>query len=143
MVDADVIAAKLAELAHRLARAQMHNKATPELLAADEDALDLVSFNLMLVVQVCSDIASHIIADEGWPLARTLAEGFERLAEHGVISNVAASALRAACSFRNVVAHGYTNIEVVAVQRAAAQAGTDVDAFAREVAGWIAARARP
>jgi uncharacterized protein YutE (UPF0331/DUF86 family) len=33
--------------------------------------VDLVSFNLVLAVQSCSDIASHIIADEGWPAAQT------------------------------------------------------------------------
>lgn len=142
MVDADVVAAKLAELAHRLARVRAHNKATPELLAAAEDSLDLVSFNLMLAIQACVDIASHIVADEGWPLARTLGEGFDRLAEHGVISRESASAMRNASSFRNLIAHGYTNVDVAIVQRAAAGGSLDIDRFARELASWVAARVK-
>jgi hypothetical protein len=73
MVDLDLIAAKLAELADRVARVRKHRPASAEVLAADRDALDLVSFNLMLAVQSCLDVASHLIADEGWPPARDLA----------------------------------------------------------------------
>jgi hypothetical protein len=51
-------------LAQRVQRAKAHCTTTPAELAADADALDLVSFNLMLAVQCSADIASHIIADE-------------------------------------------------------------------------------
>ncbi len=32
----------------------------------------------MICVQICADITSHLIADEGWLSARTLAEGFKQ-----------------------------------------------------------------
>jgi uncharacterized protein YutE (UPF0331/DUF86 family) len=73
MVDRDLIAAKLAELADRVARVRTRCPPTVEELSEDRDALDVVSFNLMLAVQSCADIASHIIADEGWPPAREIA----------------------------------------------------------------------
>jgi len=66
MVDADVMAAKLAEPADRI---HSDRPADAQTLAADRDVLDLVSFNLMLAVQACTDVASHLIADEGWPPA--------------------------------------------------------------------------
>lgn len=47
MVDRDVIAAKLAELADRIERVRGHRPADAEALAADRDAFDLVSFNLL------------------------------------------------------------------------------------------------
>jgi uncharacterized protein YutE (UPF0331/DUF86 family) len=78
MVQRDLVAAKLAELALRLARVRKHCKPTSAELVADTDSLDLVAFNLMLCVQVCADIASHLIADAGWASARTLAEAFAR-----------------------------------------------------------------
>jgi uncharacterized protein YutE (UPF0331/DUF86 family) len=80
MVDADLIAAKLGELAHRTARVREHCPEDASKLAADADALDLVSFNLMLAIQICLDVASHVIADEGWPPATDLAGSFRRLA---------------------------------------------------------------
>ncbi len=41
----------------------------------------------MLAAQSCVDTASHLIADEGWPPAGTLADAFARMAEQGVISS--------------------------------------------------------
>lgn len=86
MVDADIVAVKLAEIADRLERVRMRCPADADALATDRDALDLVSFNLILAIQAALDIASHLIADEGWPTAATLAESFVRLHEHRVIS---------------------------------------------------------
>lgn len=137
MVNRDVIAAKLSDLAHRVQRAKTHTPATSAELAADLDALDLVAFNLMLAVQICADIASHLIADGGWPNARTLAESFDRLREHGVLTRETAQALGRAAGLRNVVAHGYASVDVSLVHAAASAGLADLDAFAREVAEWL------
>ncbi len=37
---------------------------------------------MILAIQAALDVASYIIADEGWPVAATLAESFVRLDEH-------------------------------------------------------------
>jgi uncharacterized protein YutE (UPF0331/DUF86 family) len=47
----------------------------------------------MLSVQTCADIASHLIADEGWAAAPSLGVAFERLRDQGVISAPACAAL--------------------------------------------------
>jgi uncharacterized protein YutE (UPF0331/DUF86 family) len=127
-----VVTSKLAELADRVARARAHAKPSAEELAADRDALDLVSFNLMLAVQCCADIASHLIADEGWPPAETLADAFAPIAEHGVISEKTKIALARAVGFRNVVAHGYAGLDPEMVQRAVNDGVGDLDQFAKE-----------
>lgn len=109
-------------------------------LRSDRDALDLVSFNLMLAVQICADIASHVIADEGWPAAHTLGESFARLEQQGVLLRETAAALGRAVGLRNIVAHGYAGIDPAVVHTAAVRGVDDLDAFAREVAGWVASR---
>lgn len=141
MVNRDLIAAKLAELSDRLSRVRAHCPDTADALRGDRDALDLVSFNLMLSVQSCADIASHIIADEGWPAARNLAEGFARLEERGVIDAPIAVALGRAVGLRNVVAYGYAGIDADAVHDAATAGVADIDAFARSIAAWAGTRA--
>jgi uncharacterized protein YutE (UPF0331/DUF86 family) len=108
VVDADLVAARLRELADRIARVRARVPSQASTFAADRDALDLVAFNLMLAVQSCLDIASHLIADEKWPPAATLGEAFERLCEQGVLDRTTAEALRRATGLRNVVAHGYS-----------------------------------
>ncbi len=137
MVNADLVTAKLAELADRMARVRARSPATPEALAADRDALDLVAFNLMLAVQSCLDIASHVIADEGWPPATTLAGAFDRLRERGVLSTDTSDALARAAGLRNVVAHGYAGIDSLRVHAAATQGMAHLEAFAQQVAAWV------
>jgi uncharacterized protein YutE (UPF0331/DUF86 family) len=66
MVNRNLLAAKLTELASRLEQVRRHRKATLEELESDRDATELVAFNLMLAIQVCADVANHLIADEGW-----------------------------------------------------------------------------
>jgi uncharacterized protein YutE (UPF0331/DUF86 family) len=137
VVNRDLVAAKLVELDDRLARVRRHCPEAVTDLRADRDALDLVSFNLMLAVQTCSDIASHLIADEGWPAAPNLAGAFNSLRDRGVISSPTAGALCKAVGLRNVVAHGYAGINPAMVHAAATRGVLDLEAFAREIAAWI------
>jgi uncharacterized protein YutE (UPF0331/DUF86 family) len=140
MVNRSLLSSKLADLADladRLARARRPLAARIE---ADRDAFDVVSFNLMLAVQICSDIASHLIADEHWPAAKNLAQGFSRLEEQGVLSSAIAQALRKAVGLRNSVAHGYAGVDPLAVHAAASHDLADLEAFARAVASWAASQ---
>ena len=140
MVDRHLAAAKLAELADRIERVQRPCSPTVDALRANRDALDLVSFNLMLAVQSCADLAGHLIADEGWPAAVNLASGFNRLRDEGVISAAAAASLCKAVGLRNVVAHGYAGINPAMVHSAAVSGVGDLEAFAQQVAQWISAQ---
>jgi uncharacterized protein YutE (UPF0331/DUF86 family) len=140
VVDRALLSAKLAELTDRTERVQRHCPATVEELRADRDALDLVSFNLMLAVQTCSDIASHVIADEGWPTAQSLASAFNQLRDRAILSPATAAALARAVGLRNVVAHGYGGINPAMVHAAATKGVADLEAFAHEVAAWAASR---
>jgi uncharacterized protein YutE (UPF0331/DUF86 family) len=141
LVKKDLVVAKLAELAERAARVRAKCPASAQALAADPDALDIVSFNLMLAVQVCADIASHITSDERWVPAKSLAEGFTRLQEHGVLGADTADRLRRAVGLRNVVAHGYGRVDATSVFAAASGGLSDLSDFAREVATWLAQQA--
>jgi uncharacterized protein YutE (UPF0331/DUF86 family) len=93
MVDPDLVASKLSDLADHLERVRIRRKATAEEL-----------------VQTCADIASHLIADEGWAAAASLGVAFARLRDQGVISARVCTALARAVGVRNVVAHGYASV---------------------------------
>ena len=143
MVRVDIVTAKLSELGARTARVRKYTPATAKALRDDHDALDLVSYNLMLCVQSAADIASHIVADEGWRPALTLGEAFERLGENGVIGTPTAEAMARAAELRNVVAHGYAGVDVTMVFAAASRGVGDLDLFASEVAAWLQRRTAP
>lgn len=140
MVDPNLVASKLSELAEHVGRVRTRRKATAGELARDRDALDLVAFNLMLAVQTCADVASHLIADEGWPTAASLGGAFERLREQGVISAPVGEALARAVGLRNVIAHGYAGVRPEAIHIAATAGLDDLETFAREVAAWTRER---
>lgn len=137
MVDRNVVTARLAELADRIGYLRTRCPASADDLVTDRDTRDLVSFNLMLAVQTCLDLASHVIADEGWPPAVSLADSFHRLAEHRVISPTTARALARAAGLRNVVAHGYGRADFRLVHAGATSGLGDLETFAREVAAWV------
>lgn len=143
MVRVDVVTAKLAELADRIARVRGRVPDTALALAADRDAMELVAFNLMLAVQSCLDIASHLIADEGWPPSPTLGGTFERLHEKAVIGRATAAALGRAAGLRNVVAHGYAGVDPVALYAAATRGAAELEAYASEIAAWLLRNSGP
>ncbi|HQP37922.1 MAG TPA: DUF86 domain-containing protein [Polyangiaceae bacterium] len=97
--------------------------------------------NLMLAVQCCADIASHLIADEGWPTATSLAGSFERLRAEGVLTAATAGSLSRAAGVRNIVAHGDSGVDVSAVHQASVSGVADLARFATEVAVWVQRRA--
>jgi len=137
MVDEHVVTQKLKEIFRRIARARALCPAHPEDFADDADALELVSFNLLLAVQACIDLATHLIADESWEPAATAREAFERLEERGVISRKTLHAVRQAIGLRNVVAHGYSGVDPAKIHAAASAGLTDLERFMSEVSAWI------
>lgn len=84
---------------------------TAEALAADVDAQDIVSLNLTRAVQLAVDIASHLIAATALPAPDTMGDGFDRLAEGGIIDPALARRLRAAVGFRNLAVHNYRALD--------------------------------
>ncbi|MFZ5470293.1 MAG: type VII toxin-antitoxin system HepT family RNase toxin [Myxococcota bacterium] len=140
MVDINVLTEKLKALERHLERVRLRAKPTAKELAADEDSLDLVSFHLMLAVQTCLDIANHLIADHGWHPPAKLAESFERLGEHGILSTSTVALMARAGGLRNVVAHAYGKVDVEKVHAAATSGLKDLERFAQEIATWLAAR---
>lgn len=94
----------------------------------------------MLAVQTCADVASHLIADEGWPAAPSLGAAFERLRDQRVISAPVCEALGRAVGLRNVVAHGYARVRPDMIHAASTTGVSDLESFAREVATWTQGR---
>jgi uncharacterized protein YutE (UPF0331/DUF86 family) len=138
VIDRNTIAAKLAELDKRVRRVHATRKDGADGYAADETAIELVAFNLMLSVQCAGDLAAHLIADREWAPASTAGEQFDRLSEQGVIPAELATALRKAVGFRNAVAHGYAQLRLDWLHLAATQGIDDLVTFSRHLAAWLA-----
>lgn len=88
---------------------------TLEAFLANEDAQDIVCRNLQLAIQVCIDVATHVIADEGWAPPKDLAGLVEVLRAHAVVDEPSATAMKKAIGFRNVLVHEYDALDLAIV----------------------------
>ncbi len=64
-MDRLILAEKLESLRRCVARVEARRLPSAEDLATDADVQDIVSLNLMRAVQLCVDIALHVLGDTG------------------------------------------------------------------------------
>ncbi len=75
------------------------------------DLQDIISINLERAVQVCVDLAAHLIAERDSDAPATMTECFEKLHELKIIDSELAKRLKKAVGFRNLVVHAYEKID--------------------------------
>lgn len=133
-MDRLIIARKLDSLRRCLARVRERCPADVATLAASADLQDIVVLNLSRAVQICVDLALHMLAGSEQPVPDTMGRAFDQLAQSGKISEELALRLRKAVGFRNIAVHNYSSIDWAIVHAIATQHLDDFDAFARQVA---------
>ena len=106
-----VIVSKLESLRRCLDRITSKKPDTLDQLLEDIDMQDILALNLERSIQLCVDIANHILSSLDDSPAMSMAETFERLSEKGIISNELAGNLRRAVGFRNLSVHAYDKID--------------------------------
>ena len=106
-----VIASKLESLRKCLDRIELKKPQNLEDLIRDIDTQDIIALNLERSVQLCVDIANHILSSLDDSPAMSMAESFERLSEKGIISNELGKNLKKAVGFRNLSVHAYDKID--------------------------------
>jgi uncharacterized protein YutE (UPF0331/DUF86 family) len=102
-------------------------------LAGDPDLQDIVVLNLSRAVQICVDLAMHLLSTVNQPPPDTMGEAFERLAQSGRLQSDLALRLRKAVGFRNLAVHNYSTIDWAIVPAIATRHLDDFEAFARVV----------
>jgi uncharacterized protein YutE (UPF0331/DUF86 family) len=109
-MDKEVISAKLESLRRCIQRIKDKTPDSADALLGDSDLQDIVCVNLERAVQICVDLASHIISESDMPAASSMAESFELLHRINLISGELAAHMRKAVGFRNVAVHAYQEI---------------------------------
>ena len=127
MTDQDLIAKKLAFIETCLG--DLRRQARPDLLSADVRELRFVEHTLQVAIQAALDVASHIVSDNRLGEPRTNRELFDLLGRHGWLSPVLADVLRDMGGFRNVLVHGYAEVDVNVVRDVLDHHLPDFEAF--------------
>lgn len=110
-MDRQVVEQKLESLRRCLLRLDSKCPVDAEALASDPDAQDIVSLNLTRAVQLCVDLAAHVIASREIPAPDTMGQAFDALREDGLIPLDLANRLKRAVGFRNLAIHNYDAID--------------------------------
>ncbi len=131
-----IILTKLDSLHRCLARIEAKSPASLEILESDLDIQDIITLNLTRAVQICVDIATHVIAEFNTPPPTSMAESFERLHQLKIISKETSVRLKKAVGFRNVSVHEYQRIDWLIVYKIITEHLADFKDFARQVYAW-------
>ncbi|MEI8033219.1 MAG: DUF86 domain-containing protein [Chlorobiaceae bacterium] len=128
-----VIEQKLESLRKAIARVNDKCPSDAATLARDIDAQDILSVNLIRAVQICVDIAAHLVSGLESAAPETMGQIFDVLSEAGIISADLAGRMKKAVGFRNLAVHNYDAINWTIVYEIAHNHLSDFQAFAQAV----------
>ena len=110
-MDSLIVASKLEALRRCIKRIEERRTNSADALRASADLQDIVSVNITRAVQLCVDIAAHVLADTEQPAPQTMGEAFDGLVVSGVITAELCKRMRGAVGFRNIAVHSYQAID--------------------------------
>ena len=132
-MDWSLIEQKIESLRRAVGRVEGRCPVDAAILARDLDAQDIVSVNLTRAVQLCVDIANHVLSESDLPSPLTMGQSFDLLQELGVIDPELCVNMKKAVGFRNLAIHNYDTIDWALVHAIARHHLCDFKAFARAV----------
>lgn len=136
MTNRDIVEKKLAFL-ERIVR-ELRTEARPERIEHDLREQRFVERELQLAIQAALDVASHIVSDERLEEPATNAALFATLARHGFVPMPLRSPLEQMAKFRNILVHGYADVDVAIVREVVEHHLNDLEAFVTAVRARIA-----
>lgn len=114
MTDPELIAKKLAVI--ETCVRELRTLARPEAMRHDVRERRFVEHTLQLAIQAALDVASHIVSDDRLGEPETNRALFDLLAGAGRLPSELASTLRDMAGFRNVLVHGYQDVDLRIVE---------------------------
>jgi uncharacterized protein YutE (UPF0331/DUF86 family) len=109
-MDEIILEQKLESLRRCIERIQLKCPDDVLILQQDYDLQDILSLNLSRAVQLCVDIAAHLIASSAMKAPDTMGQAFDVLVSMNVINETLALRLKKSVGFRNLAVHNYDEI---------------------------------
>jgi uncharacterized protein YutE (UPF0331/DUF86 family) len=132
VVNREIVLAKLALIERCLSRiAEVRGVRRPDLLPVDVE--DITLLNLQKAVQAAIDLATHVVASEGYGMPDSQASVFTLLEARGLIEPELAGRLRKMVGFRNIAVHEYEAVDPAIVEAIAKHHLGDLRAFGSRV----------
>ena len=135
--DRRVVDRHLIALRHALGVLRRRAGISPQSLRADSDLRWTVERGLQLCAQNALDIASHVASAAGLDPA-TYGSSIDCLVEANVVPAEFGERFRGIAGFRNVLVHGYLDIDIDIVAKFLNESLDDFEEFAGHVERWLA-----
>jgi uncharacterized protein YutE (UPF0331/DUF86 family) len=135
-LDPLVVRRHLGALRDALGTLRRHAQRTPAELRTNTELRWAVERGLQLCAQNALDVATHLVAAAGRE-APDYATSIDRLAEAEVLPQEFAARFRGVAGFRNVLVHGYLEVDLGLVQQALAERLEEFERFAAFVEGYL------
>lgn len=131
MTDRALVEKKLASIV--TAVEQLRRLARLEALRSDVREQRFIEHTLQLAIQAALDVASHVVSDEalGEPLTNRALFGL--LARGGWIEAALAATLSRMAGFRNILVHGYDEVDLAVVEDVVRHRLDDLLAFVKAI----------
>ena len=136
-MDKQVIYNKIESLRRCIQRIKDKTPRNFEVLLEDYDLQDIICLNLERSVQICVDIAAHVIAESDAKAPDTMTDSFAELRKMEYIDQKTEERLRKAVGFRNVAVHAYKEIDWEIVYSIITVNLDDFIEFARQILARI------
>ena len=111
MVDRTLILRKLSNLESYLAQIHEYQDIAIETYKNEWKTQRIIERTLQMMIETCSDIAGHIIADQKYRVPTGYADTFKVLDENQILGHSLAASLSKMAKFRNVVVHDYDVVD--------------------------------
>ena len=111
MVDTPLILRKLSQLQEFTAQLREYQTVTAGQYAAEWKTQRIIERTLQMAIEVCLDVAGHIISDKGYRIPNSYADTFAVLFENRVIDENFLFALEKMARCRNFIVHNYDKID--------------------------------
>lgn len=96
-----------------------------------------VEHTLQIMIQAIIDIAAHIVSDERLGEPSTNKELFQILNRNGILSSDVLPELTAMAGFRNILVHGYTEVDTTILKDIVENRTGDIDKFIKEINKYL------
>ncbi|MGH9242993.1 MAG: type VII toxin-antitoxin system HepT family RNase toxin [Acidimicrobiales bacterium] len=77
----------------------------------DDHRLRAVKYAWIVAIEACIDAAQHVCATAGWGPPESNADAMRVLGHHGALDAAIADGMARAVGFRNILVHGYIDVD--------------------------------
>ena len=141
-LDASIVRRHLLALDQALQTLRKHQGRSVDALQSDREERWVVERGLQLCTQNVLDVATHLAASAGRDVP-DYATAIDQLADLGVLPAEFTVRFRPVAGFRNVIVHGYLDVDLEIVHRLLNERLDDFAEFARLVHRYLDNRTKP